>query len=226
MKNQSLFLAGLAASLMAIAPAQAAITVLDDSQGAIQPDENVLFPTRDVSGTTVVGETNNTATEITFESPSETVVAPSGGQARVEADDGSLSALSFYLTEPGVEGFTQFEFNLFKPLGDVAQTVTITVTYYSAMLEAITDFTFDLDGNGENFMIGNATDGDYFTKVSWETSGIGVTDQRQTRIGGIVYEGMAPVPEPATWALLIIGFAAMGAMMRRRKSQTLSVTYG
>jgi hypothetical protein len=33
------------------------------------------------------------------------------------------------------------------------------------------------------------------------------------------------VPEPATWGLMILGFAGIGAAMRRRKAQTVRVTY-
>jgi hypothetical protein len=30
--------------------------------------------------------------------------------------------------------------------------------------------------------------------------------------------GPGPVPEPATWAMLIVGFSALGIVMRRRRS--------
>jgi PEP-CTERM motif len=39
----------------------------------------------------------------------------------------------------------------------------------------------------------------------------------QTRAG--VTAGVAAVPEPATWAMMLIGFGAMGVSMRRRKSK-------
>lgn len=35
----------------------------------------------------------------------------------------------------------------------------------------------------------------------------------------------AAVPEPATWGLMILGFGGIGAVMRRRKVQTVRVTY-
>ena len=31
------------------------------------------------------------------------------------------------------------------------------------------------------------------------------------------------VPEPASWALMIMGFGGMGAMMRRRRTATASI---
>jgi hypothetical protein len=33
---------------------------------------------------------------------------------------------------------------------------------------------------------------------------------------------MAAVPEPATWAMMLVGFGALGTVMRRRKTQTTS----
>lgn len=45
--------------------------------------------------------------------------------------------------------------------------------------------------------------------------------------GGRVPDPTAVVPEPATWAMMMFGFALVGAAMRRRPAkQTLRVTYG
>ena len=42
---------------------------------------------------------------------------------------------------------------------------------------------------------------------------------------GVTYvqteEGAPPVPEPAIWALLILGFGAIGALMRSRSNRLL-----
>lgn len=35
----------------------------------------------------------------------------------------------------------------------------------------------------------------------------------------------AAVPEPSTWALMLVGFGAIGATMRRKKRQTVRVSY-
>lgn len=52
----------------------------------------------------------------------------------------------------------------------------------------------------------------------------GVATAKQFRVEGLT----SAVPEPATWALLLIGFAGIGSTLRRRKASTqrLRVTYG
>ena len=37
--------------------------------------------------------------------------------------------------------------------------------------------------------------------------------------------GVAPVPEPATWAMMLMGLGMVGFGLRRRKKQTVRVTY-
>lgn len=46
----------------------------------------------------------------------------------------------------------------------------------------------------------------------------------ETRAGVLVVASAAAVPEPATWAMMIAGFGAVGAAMRRRRSRTILVT--
>lgn len=54
----------------------------------------------------------------------------------------------------------------------------------------------------------------------------GVGAQKQFRITGIDDSGGGgsggPVPEPATWAMMIMGFFGLGSMMRRRRLATLA----
>lgn len=59
--------------------------------------------------------------------------------------------------------------------------------------------TFDTSGGALKFDNANYFDG-----------------QRPITISGVV-RGDTGVPEPATWAMMLIGFSGMGAMLRRRR---------
>lgn len=49
------------------------------------------------------------------------------------------------------------------------------------------------------------------------TSLVGVTDI--TQIDNVRLTGLTAVPEPATWAMLLMGFGGLGAMIRRRRAR-------
>jgi hypothetical protein len=55
-----------------------------------------------------------------------------------------------------------------------------------------------------------ASGGDEINTIAF-TFSPGVKDMKQFRV-----TGFAPVPEPATWAAMLLGFGAIGAAMRRR----------
>jgi hypothetical protein len=59
--------------------------------------------------------------------------------------------------------------------------------------------------------------GDLITSITFDTSATlafgGVSDLRQVRIGGI-----SAVPEPTSWAMMLIGFGAVGYSMGGRKA--------
>ena len=85
-----------------------------------------------------------------------------------------------------------------------------------------------LDGSGVRFNAGE------FTNVAFFQPSVGPADQyRINGGGGISTLGNASsslvagaVPEPATWMMMILGFAAVGFGMRTRVKQKLQVTYG
>lgn len=195
----------IAVGLVFASPAAAQVTIYN-SAGNVQPEENVLLPQGQV-GQTITGVTNQTDTSVTFVSTAdEELTTPANGQARIETteDPSSLSGLLFYLTNG--ESFTEFEFDLHQSL-TANQTVTL---YYEGPESG--SMTYNL-GNGANWLAGEADQGYYFTKIEFGTSGQGVTDIRQIRLGGIGAI-TAPVPEPSTWLMMFIGFAALGLFMR------------
>lgn len=198
----------VAICLTAAFPASAAVTI-NNAPGAIQPAENVLLPGGQ-SGSTVFGSTNQSATSVTFHAlNNDTLQTNANGQARISASDGSLATVEFFLTDP-LKVFKEFEFNLFKSVEGL-QSVTI---FYNGSPNGSTVFSNSV-GTGENFYSGKATGTDYFSKISFSTSNVGVTDLRQVRLGGVGPLAQA-LPEPATWLLMMIGFAGIGFAMRKR----------
>ena len=201
MRKYLLAAAGVAA-LASAAPSSAAI-IIYESPGAVQPSENVLANTN-LEAQTVFGFTNQSNTSVSFTSLNDELLrsTDSNGQARFDTADGSLDTARFFLTDGG--SFTEAEFNLFNAAQGTSE-VSISVNGGAAQTYTI--------GNGQNFFGIRATDGDVITSISFDTNGAGVADLRQVRVGGFA----APVPEPATWAMMLGGFGLLGASMRRRR---------
>ena len=65
-------------------------------------------------------------------------------------------------------------------------------------------FTFSFQAAGSGFQFG--------TDESWAIDNLSVTADLTN--GG----GVGGVPEPGTWALMILGFGAAGASLRRRRA--------
>lgn len=200
-------------------PALAGVEIIE-GPGAVQPEENVLFDTNDDGPATIIsGSTNQTGSIVKFESLEagvQIIGTSANGQAKVETveDSSSVSDIAFFLDDPDALGFTEFEFNLFKSL-DAGQSVTITAEYISGITGDTIFEIFALDGSGQNYFSGLATDGDYFTSITIDASGIGAQDLRQVRLGGLVFETPTPaIPEPSTWAMLLIGFFGIGGVLR------------
>jgi hypothetical protein len=79
------------------------------------------------------------------------------------------------------------------------------------------NFIFDLT-NGQNKFAFQAVDGQSIAGLSFTVTGGKVETVSQVRIG---QAAAAAVPEPATWALMLVGFGAIGFTMRRRRKPAL-----
>jgi PEP-CTERM motif len=74
---------------------------------------------------------------------------------------------------------------------------------------------FDL-GVGHNFFGFKGINGETIQNFTMQFTGTGVFDLRQVRLDGAT---VGAVPEPSTWAMMILGFAGVGFLAYRRRSK-------
>lgn len=198
-------------ALAVATPAVADITITD-ANIAGNPAQNILL-SNDTTAMFIVGLTNLTNTPVVF-TGDEDLTDPSNGQARIEAVDGAFDFLEIALQDPAL-AFTWLEFNLNSAYdGDV--TITAFDDFGTEFTQVLT-----LDDNGENRINVFATNNQVIKLVRIEAAG-DLEEIRQVRIEGHPDFRVNPneiVPEPSTWAMMILGFGAAGAVLRRRRLQ-------
>ena len=160
------------------------------------------------SGTTIDGVVNIDGSAVTFSS-TDTLTMTGSGEATVLPLAGAISNLDV----------------LFAKAWD-----NITFSF------AGDDGTFSMLVNGTSLFSGPScticTIGNGQNKFTLSGSGIsslefdfvpGISTAKQFRVEGL----SSAVPEPATWAMLLIGFGAIGSSLRRRKpnTQRLRISY-
>jgi hypothetical protein len=119
-----------------------------------------------------------------------------------------LTQLNFRLIDMAT--FNNLEFNVF---GGSASSVTFAITDNEG-----TVFNFENVAltNGENFFGFQGVNNQTIANVTATLNGGGVQDFRQIRLDG--FAAASAVPEPGTWAMMLVGFGAVGFSMRRRNA--------
>ena len=214
------------AALMVAAPATADIIQAAPSD---QNGTNVHNPGSGGAGTTVIGELGQgSGIDVLFTgstSDSNNLLFSGGqGQAKLTGDLNTgtsnpndtfpITAFNVALADNGL--FDWIELSL---------TGTGTVSF-SLLDDAGTMFTSDAMGNfvfdlvnGQNKFAFQAVNGQSIAGLSFTVADGAVESVRQVRINPAA--AAAAVPEPATWAMMLLGFGAIGFAMRRKRRPVL-----
>ena len=203
---RGLVVAALAASVLGVVPASAGVS-LCTSPGCVQPSSNVLFDTS-MTGNPVDGTLNKNSAIVTFTGNESLTTTQSNGQARISGTDGNLTQLNFGLGSGAT--FNEVEFNL-NALADGFVTLTFLGTGGTTL--RVTD-PLAISINGQNYFGGF---GAGFASVSINST-VQLGDVRQVRLGGITTLQTA-VPEASTWAMMLIGFGAVGYGLRKGRRE-------
>jgi len=116
------------------------------------------------------------------------------------------SNASFDWIELSLMGAGTVSFSLLDDLGNVFTS------------DGTGDFIYDLT-NGQNKFAFQGINGQSIAGLSFTVTGGGVSSVSQIRIGQAL---AAPVPEPTTWAMALLGFGVIGFTVRRRRRPSLT----
>ena len=206
-----------AIALFAATPAAAAIT-LSPNNGQLKThvnadslapaDQSIKYGTTGTAPNNVLFDAN-TAINIT-----------GGGFALINDADGKNGVQDFYqlIVNPD-EAFSQIDFSLqfnahdayfqleYDLLGDALGYIVLGTFYQDQGL-----FDYLLDGSVDGVLF----DSIRITSVAGAKASSPVTIDFEKQ-NSLTLASDTPVPEPATWAMMLIGFGAVGYSMRRRR---------
>lgn len=201
---------GMSVAALIATEASASVTICSGNCAPF--DTNVLMNGNDTAQPTQSGSAGGAT--VLFSSTMDSLVAPSNGQARIEASDGALNQLSFSLL--GGYTFSSAVFNLFNASN---AGTSVTISYFDPNLMSMANQTFDLSANGQNFFGFSGDAGETFSGLTFQFNDGAIADLRQLRLGGVASTTIPAVPEPGTWALLVLGLGAVGSSLRRRTGE-------
>lgn len=200
---------GTALGLLASGAARADVTI---SRGNIPgATDNVLY--NNCSGSvqgpaaTIQGCLNQArATLVDLATTGDSLKIQGGGQANLEAVDGSFNDLTIAFADGAAFNYLILNIDVPKKSSGIA-TFTASLGGQPAVSQ-----TLALNGNGQNFFTVQATGGDALTSFRI-VSDAGMSNVNQVRIAA------APIPEPGEWALMLAGLGVVGWIARGRQAR-------
>jgi hypothetical protein len=208
-------------TLLATGAAIAALTLAGAASAGVsiaagQNGGTGVHSTAGLSAPTVTGTAGSDL--VTLSTVGDKLDTSGGGESKYAAHDGLMDDLSILFTFD----YDAVTFNLNTPnSGTTAFTVVVN--------GGLATFTETGLANGQNKYTITATGTDFIHSLDFTFTGALVNDIRQIRVGDLVTPNGGGggggggngggVPEPATWAMMLVGFGGVGAMMRRRKLQ-------
>ncbi|MCA1654376.1 MAG: FxDxF family PEP-CTERM protein [Sphingomonadales bacterium] len=125
-------------------------------------------------------------------------------------------------------------FNFASPAGFTLSSATISSNYTDSQLQENIDFTSaSLNGAALTFIPSGQNEFGFVNNVPLATSGLNSLivngNAGTTQLGanasfsGVLSFAPGGVPEPGTWAMMLVGFGAVGFGMRRRSATMLRI---
>jgi hypothetical protein len=205
---------GLASAAIGLAlpavPASAAIVVCAQGASCLQGTTNVNL-VGETNVATVNGNVGTGGPAVTFTSTNGNLSSNSGAATVFLASGDPLTNLTFTI----LTGFTAAEFNLENgsPSSFLVNLTDSAGDSFSQTLSSL---------NGSNIFNIQAPPGTVYTSATFSSTGGGFADFKQLR----VTLAAGAVPEPATWAMMLLGFAGIGFVVRRRTKALGAATAG
>lgn len=128
----------------------------------------------------------------------------------ISGSGSDLTSLTFSLTD--ASAFDKLVINLGAAVNGTVSFTVLGINITGGVFQD--DFT--VDANAQNFFTFYAINGQHIQSITASgLNGTTLTSVRNVRVGGL--SGVATVPEPSTWAMMLFGFAGIGLTIRRRR---------
>jgi hypothetical protein len=205
-------------ALTAVIPAKADVVVTNNLSGT---GDNVVF--NSVSGSLATallnGQHTGTVEFRDLTGSTTFTAAANGNDIKIEGSQ-NLFIQAFDASHNLVGTTTQ----VFSVTGTGDLNAFVQAVDANGVVEPIQFFDLGQLKNGQNGFTFNAINGEVMTSLRIIDIGGAITDFEHYRLDVAPVPQVAAVPEPATWAMMLLGFVGIAAMGARRSWQGFRLT--